>query len=76
MRSLLSEVWDLEVCDMVSADETNRSKQWVIDKLFCQNIDDITPKYYSYDEAISFIEYCADNIIKRFGGNTKFAKLF
>ncbi len=76
VKAILSEVWDLEVSDMVSADETNRSKQWVIDKLFCKECDNVTPKYYSYSEALSFIEYCADNIIERFCGNTQFAKLF
>lgn len=76
VRSLLSEVWDLEVCDMVSKEETNISKQWVIDKLFCQNIDDTTPKYYSYDEALSFINYCADKIIERFTHSPLFQTLF
>lgn len=76
VRSLLSSVWDVEVLDMVSKEETNCSKEWVINKLFGAQAESSAPKYYSYAEAVSFIEYCADKVIERFTRSTLFPKLF
>lgn len=75
VKAELSATWDIDITDMVTADETNRSKRWVIDRLFISECEETKPKYYSYSEALEFISYCADNIIERFTGG-KFPTLF
>ena len=75
VKAALSAVWELEIPDMVTKEETNSSKSWVINKLFISECEESAPKYYSYGEALEFITYCADSIIERFKGG-KFPALF
>lgn len=75
VKKELSAVWDMEVANMVSKEETNASKSWVINKLFISECEETDPKYYSYAEALEFISYSADNIIERFN-DSKFPPLF
>ncbi len=76
VQKILSSVWDIEIDDMVTRDETNNSKKWVIDKLFTPKASENQAKYYSYSEALAFITYCADTIIERFTKGEKFPPLF
>ncbi|MBE6563647.1 MAG: hypothetical protein E7660_07950 [Ruminococcaceae bacterium] len=75
VKASLSAVWDIEIPDMVTKEETNSSKSWVINKLFISECEESAPKYYSYGEALEFITYCAESIIERFKGG-KFPALF
>ncbi len=75
VKSCLSAVWDIEIPDMVTKEETNSSKSWVINRLFISECEESAPKYYSYGEALEFITCCADSIIERFNGG-KFPSLF
>lgn len=76
VQNILSSIWDIEIDDMVTRDETNNSKRWVIDKLFAKSESIATAKYYSYGEALELINYCADTIIERFTSGEKFPSLF
>ena len=76
VKAELSAVWDIEIPDMVTKDETNSSKGWVINRLFISECEETDPKYYSYGEALEFITYCADSIIKRFSEGGAFPVLF
>ena len=76
VQSILSKVWDIDIPDMVTAEETNKSKKWVIDKLFTKTENIATAKYYSYSEALQLINYCADTIIERFTNSEKFPAIF
>ncbi len=75
IKANLSAVWDLEIADMLSKDEMNASKDWVVNKLFCE-CEDSDPKYFSYEEALDFISYCAEKIIGRFKDSDIFPNLF
>ncbi len=76
VQKILSEVWGLDVPDMVTAEETDKSKRWVMDKLFIKQESIATAKYYSYEEALDFISYCADTTIKRFTQDPKYPFIF
>ncbi len=76
VRAILDGVWDYEIRDMVTAGEVNASKRWVIDKLFCESEDMTEPVYYSYAEALCFIESTANAIIERFTSGEEFPVLF
>ncbi len=76
VQKLLSVVWSIDIPDMVTAEETDKSKRWVIDKLFAKSESIATAKYYSYSEPLEFINYCADTIIERFTSGEKFPALF
>jgi len=76
VKSNLSAAWDLEIADMVTKDETNSSKSWVISKLFDPEHSETEAKYYNYGEAIDFIYFCRDQIIERFSPDGDFPALF
>ena len=66
---ILERKWDYEIKGFISRGEINDSKQWVIKSFFKNPPAMQTPKYYSYEEAVEFIEYAADNIIHKLCGN-------
>lgn len=76
VRALLGGIWDCEIRDMVTPEETNASKTWVINKLFDSTAPEKDPQYYSYDEALEFIEIVSFAIIERFSGGKDFPRLF
>lgn len=74
VKDLLNAVWDYEIADMITADEINASKTWVISTCF-DGLPGDEPIYYSYDENCDFIEKSADNIISRLCGGIDYVKI-
>ena len=66
---ILERKWDYEIKDFINKDEINGSKWWVIDSFFKNPPEPQPLKYYSYDEAVDFIESAVDNIVYKLRGN-------
>ena len=64
VRNMLESVWNYEISGLISADELNRSKRWVLDNLFC-DYNPLNAKYYNYEYAEKFICFAAEEIISR-----------
>ncbi len=65
-KAMLDATWDYEVRGMVTADEINRSKSWVIGKLFNSDFSAEETSCYTYERALRFIDDTASEIIERF----------
>lgn len=72
---ILGSVWDYEIKDYIGKTEINNSKRWVINTFFKGVSLQTEPKYYSYDEAIDFINYAVNDIIERLSGNSDIIKI-
>ena len=66
---ILERKWNYKIADFISEDEINGSKWWVLDSYFKNPPKPQPPKYYSYKEAVNFIEYAANNIVHKLHGN-------
>jgi len=66
---ILERKWNYEIKDFVNKDEINGSKWWVINSFFKNPPESQPLRYYSYEEAVDFIEYATDNIVYKLRGN-------
>jgi len=65
---ILEAVWDYEIKGYVGKDELNSSKQYTIGKFKKAAAPQTISRYYSYDEAVEFVDYAASNIVERLSG--------
>ncbi|MCL2386190.1 MAG: zinc dependent phospholipase C family protein [Defluviitaleaceae bacterium] len=72
---ILERKWDYEIKDFVGKDEINGSKWWVIDSFFKNPPEPQPLKYYSYEEAVDFIESAVDNIVYKLRGNDEIIRI-
>ncbi|MBQ8524466.1 MAG: zinc dependent phospholipase C family protein [Clostridia bacterium] len=61
-----------EITDMISTDEAERSKRWIIDTLLSSEYVGSAGPFYNYDTAQKFITSTVDLIIFRFTEDTDF----
>ena len=67
---ILDAVWDYEIMGYVGKNEINSSKRYVMNKFINRIPEQTDLQYYSYDEAINFINYVVDNILMRLSGKS------
>jgi len=68
-------VWDYEVPGYVGAAELNNSKRYVLSKLR-NPAPPVTLTYYSYEDAVHFIDYAVQVIAERLSGTNSFVSVF
>jgi hypothetical protein len=72
---ILERKWDYEIKDFICKDEINGSKWWVLESFFKNPPPPQPLKYYSYEEAVNFINYATNNIIHKLHGNDGIANI-
>jgi hypothetical protein len=61
---ILERKWDYEIKDFISKDEINGSKWWVLESFFKNPTPPQPPIYYSYEEAVDFIEFATEKLTR------------
>jgi len=70
VAEVLDAVWDYEIKGYVGKDEVNNSKRYVINKFLNGASAQIDLKYYSYAEAVEFVDYAVEDCLKRLSGES------
>ena len=73
--AVLGAVWDYEVPGFVGKTEINNSKRYVLEKLQKNEAPARPLRYYSYGDAVEFIDYAADEVIKRLSGESDILRI-
>lgn len=66
LKHMLDADHGYEITDMISTEEVERSKRWVIDSLLSSEYEGSSGLFYNYDTANKFIASTVDMIICRF----------
>ena len=75
VAEVLEVVWDYEIPGYVSIEEINKSKRGTIGRRFKREQPEVHLKYFSYQDALNFIGYAADNIISMLSSKSGITKI-
>ena len=73
--NILDSIWDYDIKGLVGKEEINSNKRYVIEKFQKKERPKRALQYYSYDDAVEFIDYSVNEIVNRLSGKSDMIKI-